>query len=228
MKLPRTLRKFNGGLANIIPNQSIKHKLKKGAMDENEIFIGEANIADGDQVREIIAQAYKNGYPASQETKKYFNGSSKIKSKQLVDLNVFMQKDIILKGDRMSMANSLEVRMPFLDLGVYDVASKLTDDLKLQAGLTKYALRMAAKENLPEEWYNRPKKGFPVPFRYWLHEDSFYNKFKEVFTSPETAEFFKRDALMQLLDDHKEGRARNHRRLYSVYVFMVWCERMGL
>lgn len=228
MKLPRALRKFNGGLANIIPNQSIKHKLKKGAMDENEIFIGEANIADGDQVREIITKAYKNGYPASQETKKYFNGSSKIKSKQLVDLNVFMQKDIILKGDRMSMANSLEVRMPFLDLGVYDVASKLTDDLKLQAGLTKYALRMAAKENLPEEWYNRPKKGFPVPFRYWLQEDNFYNKFKEVFTSPETAEFFKRDALMQLLDDHKEGRARNHRRLYSVYVFMVWCERMGL
>lgn len=228
MKLPRALRKFNGGLANIIPNQSIKHKLKKGAMDENEIFIGEANISDGDQVREIIAKAYKNGYPASQETKKYFNGSSKIKSKQLVDLNVFMQKDIILKGDRMSMANSLEVRMPFLDLGVYDVASKLTDDLKLQSGLTKYALRMAAKENLPEEWYNRPKKGFPVPFRYWLQEDNFYNKFKEVFTSPETAEFFKRDALMQLLDDHKEGRARNHRRLYSVYVFMVWCERMGL
>ena len=228
MKLPRALRKFNGGLANIIPNQSIKHKLKKGAMDENEIFIGQANIADGDQVREIITKAYKNGYPASQETKKYFNGSSKIKSKQLVDLNVFMQKDIILKGDRMSMANSLEVRMPFLDLGVYDVASKLTDDLKLQAGLTKYALRMAAKENLPEEWYNRPKKGFPVPFRYWLQEDGFYNKFKEVFTSPETVEFFKRDALMQLLDDHKEGRARNHRRLYSVYVFMVWCERMGL
>lgn len=228
MKLPRALRKFNGGMANIIPNQSIKHKLKKGAMDENEIFIGQANIADGDQVREIITKAYKNGYPASQETKKYFNGSSKIKSKQLVDLNVFMQKDIILKGDRMSMANSLEVRMPFLDLGVYDVASKLTDDLKLQAGLTKYALRMAAKENLPEEWYNRPKKGFPVPFRYWLQEDNFYNKFKEVFTSLETAEFFKRDALMQLLDDHKEGRARNHRRLYSVYVFMVWCERMGL
>lgn len=228
MKLPRALRKFNGGLANIIPNQSIKHKLKKGAMDENEIFIGQANIADGDQVREIITKAYKNGYPASQETKKYFNGSSKIKSKQLVDLNVFMQKDIILKGDRMSMANSLEVRMPFLDLGVYDVASKLTDDLKLQAGLTKYALRMAAKENLPEEWYNRPKKGFPVPFRYWLQEDGFYNKFKEVFTSPETAEFFKRDQLMKLLDDHKEGRARNHRRLYSVYVFMVWCERMGL
>ena len=228
MKLPRALRKFNGGMANIIPNQSIKHKLKKGAMDENEIFIGEANIADGDQVREIITKAHKNGYPASQETKKYFNGSSKIKSKQLVDLNVFMQKDIILKGDRMSMANSLEVRMPFLDLGVYDVASKLTDDLKLQAGLTKYALRMAAKENLPEEWYNRPKKGFPVPFRYWLQEDGFYNKFKEVFTSPETAEFFKRDQLMKLLDDHKEGRARNHRRLYSVYVFMVWCERMGL
>ncbi len=228
MKLPRALRKFNGGLANIIPSQSIKHKLKKGAMDEDEIFIGEANIADGDQVREIITKTYKNGYPASQETKKYFKGSSKIKSKQLVDLNVFMQKDIILKGDRMSMANSLEVRMPFLDLGVYDVASKLTDDLKLQAGLTKYALRMAAKENLPEEWYNRPKKGFPVPFRYWLQEDNFYNKFKEVFTSPETAEFFKRDALMQLLDDHKEGRARNHRRLYSVYVFMVWCERMGL
>lgn len=228
MMLPRALRKFNGGLANIIPNQSIKHKLKKGAMDENEIFIGEANIADGDQVREIIAKAYKNGYPANQETKKYFNGSSKIKSKQLVDLNVFMQKDIILKGDRMSMANSLEVRMPFLDLGVYEVASKLTDDLKLQAGLTKYALRMAAKENLPEEWYNRPKKGFPVPFRYWLQEDNFYNKFKEVFTSPDTAEFFKRDQLMELLDDHKEGRARNHRRLYSVYVFMVWCERIGL
>ncbi len=228
MKLPKFIRKTAATVGSLIPNPKIRHKLNKGAMDIDEIFIGEANIADRSQVMDIIENKYKNGYQAFEETKKYFKGSSIIKSKQLVDLNVFMQKDILLKGDRMSMAQSLEVRVPFLDLEVYGVGSKISDDLKIKNNLTKYALRMAAKENLPEEWYNRPKKGFPVPFRYWLKQDDFYNKFKNVLSSAETEQFFKRDELIKMLDDHKNGVALNHRRLYSVYVFMKWYERMVL
>lgn len=228
MKIPKPLRSLAAGVSKVIPNKKIQHKLQKGALDLDELFIGEANIADKSQVEEIIKQKLRSGYQANSETKKHFKGSSIIKSKQLVDLNVFMQKDILLKGDRMSMAQSLEVRVPFLDLEVYNIARKLDDSLKIQNGLTKYVLRMAAKENLPEEWYNRPKKGFPVPFRYWLREDDFYNKFKEVFIDDQTEKFFKRDELVKLLDEHKEGKALNHRRLYSVYVFMKWYERMVL
>lgn len=228
MKIPRPIRKFAAGVSGIVPSKSLKHKMQKGAMDIDELFIGEANIADKNQVEEVLNKRFWSGYPAHVETKKHFKGSSMIKSKQLVDLNVFMQKDILLKGDRMSMAQSLEVRVPFLDLEVYDVARRIDDSLKIQEGLTKYALRMAAKQNLPEEWYNRPKKGFPVPFRYWLKQDDFYNKFREVFESEITGEFFKRDELIKLLDEHREGKALNHRRLYSVYVFMKWYERIVL
>lgn len=222
LKLPKKFRKLLGGVSNLIPSDSIKRRMKKGAMGIEDIFVGEANVSSPGEVKEILKERYQNGFDARFITSRYFRNVDELSGKQLVDLNCFMQHDILLKGDRMTMANSLESRVPFLDLEVWSVARRLSHDLKVRGNVTKYALREAAKEVLPEEWYTRPKKGFPVPFRDFLKEDNFYNRFYEVLSSELCDDFFDREKLVEMLKMHKDGVKRFHRRLYAVYVFLVW------
>lgn len=222
LKLPKNLRKGLKGVSKILPSSGIKRRMEKGALEPKDLFVGEANISSPSEVRDILSNRYKNGKDARQFTSKFFKNVDELSGKQLVDLNSFMQYDILLKGDRMSMAHSLELRVPFLDLEVWSVARRLSSDLKVRGNITKYALREAAKEVLPEEWYKRPKKGFPVPFRDFLREDNFYNKFYEVLSSELCDDFFDRSVVLDMLKEHKDGVKRNHRRLYSYYVFLVW------
>ena len=222
LKLPKNLRKGLKGASKILPDSSLKRRMEKGALEPKDLFVGEANISSPSEVREILSNRYKDGMEARQFTSKFFKNVDELSGKQLVDLNSFMQYDILLKGDRMSMAHSLELRVPFLDLEVWSVARRLSSDLKVRGNVTKFALREAAKEVLPEEWYTRPKKGFPVPFRDFLKEDNFYNKFYEVLSSELCDDFFDRSAVLDMLKEHKDGVKRNHRRLYSYYVFLVW------
>ncbi len=222
LKLPKNLRKGLKGVSKILPSSGIKRRMEKGALEPKDLFVGEANISSPSEVRDILSNRYKNGTDARQFTSKFFKNVDELSGKQLVDLNSFMQYDILLKGDRMSMAHSLELRVPFLDLEVWSVARRLSSDLKVRGNITKYALREAAKEVLPEEWYKRPKKGFPVPFRDFLREDNFYNKFYEVLSSELCDDFFDRGAVLDMLKEHKDGVKKNHRRLYSYYVFLVW------
>lgn len=222
LKLPKNLRKGLKGASKILPDSSLKRRMEKGALEPKDLFVGEANISSPSEVRDILSNRYKDGMEARQFTSKFFKNVDELSGKQLVDLNSFMQYDILLKGDRMSMAHSLELRVPFLDLEVWSVARRLSSDLKVRGNVTKFALREAAKEVLPEEWYTRPKKGFPVPFRDFLREDNFYNKFYEVLSSELCDDFFDRSAVLDMLKEHKDGVKRNHRRLYSYYVFLVW------
>lgn len=222
LKLPKNLRKGLKGASKILPDSSLKRRMEKGALEPKDLFVGEANISSPSEVRDILSNRYKDGMEARQFTSKFFKNVDELSGKQLVDLNSFMQYDILLKGDRMSMAHSLELRVPFLDLEVWSIARRLSSDLKVRGNVTKFALREAAKEVLPEEWYTRPKKGFPVPFRDFLKEDNFYNKFYEVLSSELCDDFFDRSAVLDMLKEHKDGVKRNHRRLYSYYVFLVW------
>ena len=222
LKLPKNLRKGLKGASKILADSSLKRRMEKGALEPKDLFVGEANISSPSEVRDILSNRYKDGMEARQFTSNFFKNVDELSGKQLVDLNCFMQYDILLKGDRMSMAHSLELRVPFLDLEVWSVARRLSSDLKVRGNVTKLALREAAKEVLPEEWYTRPKKGFPVPFRDFLKEDNFYNKFYEVLSSELCDDFFDRSAVLDMLKEHKDGVKRNHRRLYSYYVFLVW------
>lgn len=222
LKLPKNLRKGLKGASKILPDSSLKRRMEKGALEPKDLFVGEANISSPSEVRDILSNRYKDGMEARQFTSNFFKNVDELSGKQLVDLNSFMQYDILLKGDRMSMAHSLELRVPFLDLEVWSVARRLSSDLKVRGNVTKFALREAAKEVLPEEWYTRPKKGFPVPFRDFLREDNFYNKFYEVLSSELCDDFFDRSAVLDMLKEHKDGVKKNHRRLYSYYVFLVW------
>jgi asparagine synthase (glutamine-hydrolysing) len=96
---------------------------------------------------------------------------------------------------------------------------------RIQGTDTKVVLRHAANKTLPDEWANRPKKGFPVPIRYWLREEKYYNLVKSYFTADYAAVFFDTEALMTLLDNHYHGRAANQRKIWTVFTFLVWYKR---
>ncbi len=220
--LPDFLKKFIIKINNLT-GVIDKEKIDRAIFPENH-FIGEGQIASLNKAKTLISNKYHDGINPFDLTKQFFSKYSKLESQQLIDLNFFMQNDILLKADRMSMAHSLELRVPFLDVEVFKVSSTLSDELKIDGQKTKIALRNAAKKELPEAWYNRKKKGFPVPFRYWLYDDKFFNRFKEVFTSKEAEKFYDTKILMEMLNNHRDKKELNQRVLYSAYVFLIWYE----
>ena len=136
-----------------------------------------------------------------------------------------MPGDILLKADKMSMAHSLELRVPFLDRYVMKCAQEIPSRYKINARNTKYVMRQAANKTLPDEWANRKKMGFPVPIRYWLREEKYYNIVKKYFESDFAAEFFDTKALVSMLDDHKNEKINNGRKIWTVFTFLIWYER---
>ena len=153
---------------------------------------------------------------------------------QYLDLHLWMTGDILLKADKMSMANSLELRVPFLDKEVMAVAEKIPRKYRVTHKettdehtkyITKYAMRLAAKKDTPPQTAKtaaKKKLGFPVPIRVWLREDKYYNIVKDKFTGTAARKFFNCDILMKLLDDHKNGKCDNSRKIWTIFIFLVW------
>ena len=140
---------------------------------------------------------------------------------QYLDLHFWLVGDILLKTDKMSMAHSLESRVPFLDRGVFDLARTIPTPLKTNEHQTKIALREAAERAIPSQWAQKEKLGFPVPVVNWLREDRYYQQVKEWFTGPEAQQFFNVDQLLKLLDEHRAG-ADNSRKIWICFMFLMW------
>ena len=140
---------------------------------------------------------------------------------QYVDLYFWLVGDILLKTDKMSMAHSLESRVPFLDRRVFDVSATIPTQLKANESQTKLTLREASERAIPKDWAQKEKLGFPVPVVNWLREDRYYNQVKEWFTGDIAREFFNTDELVRLLDEHKAGADRS-RKIWIVYMFLMW------
>ena len=131
-------------------------------------------------------------------------------------------KDILQKADRMTMANSLEGRVPFVDKEVFKIASSLPLNYKVTKENTKVALRDAAKKVIPNESYKKKKLGFPVPIRDWMREDDVYKEIKKTFNSKVCKKYFDKDLLIKMLDEHKNGKKDNYRKVWNVYCFIKW------
>ena len=141
---------------------------------------------------------------------------------QYLDINLWMVGDILLKADRMSMANSLELRVPFLDRKVFDVARTIPTKYRINKKNTKYSMRMAALRHLPKATAEKKKLGFPVPTRVWLRDEKYYNVVKTMFKSETAEKFFNTDLLVSYLDDHFNNKEDNSRKVWTVYVFLLW------
>lgn len=141
---------------------------------------------------------------------------------QYVDLYFWLVGDILLKTDKMSMAHSLESRVPFLDKEVWNISRTIPTPLKADSEQTKITLRDASMRAIPTDWAQKEKLGFPVPVKSWLKQDSYYEQVKEWFTSSEAEQFFDTTKLTALLDDHKTGAADNTRKIWIIYMFLMW------
>lgn len=190
-----------------------------------DYFIGQAYVFTEKEASRVLKEKYSHGKTPRQVTRPIYDrvrGRDELTKKQYLDLSLWLHGDILLKADKMSMAHSLELRVPYLDRAVMESAEKVPSRFRVNPEGTKYVLRRAANRSLPDEWATRPKKGFPVPIRMWLREDKYYNIVREYFTSDYAAEFFNTDELLSILDEHKSGRANNQRRIWVVFTFLVW------
>lgn len=222
-RLPRFLRKFLAACAARLPDFKGKSFLMRGAQTLEERFIGNAKMFTEKEKARLLRDI-----PATDPTEKtrafyaQTAGQDDVTRMQYLDINRWMVGDILLKADRMSMAHSLELRVPFLDKEVFKVASRIPVRHRIAAGTTKYAMRLAAERHIPASAAEKPKLGFPVPIRVWLREEKYYNTVKAAFTSPTAAQFFNTSELLSMLDAHFAGKKDNSRKIWTVYMFLVW------
>lgn len=224
-KLPLGLRKGLANVATAIPFKfKGKNYLVRASKSLEERFIGNAFMFN-EAEREKILKNPTGKYPHTELTKPYYDkvkDLDDVTKMQYIDINFWLIGDILLKADKMSMAHSLEVRVPFLDKKVFEVARHIPTEYKVNQHNTKYAMRMAAHRYLPDMVAEKKKLGFPVPIRIWIKDEKYYNMIKKAFTSDAANEFFNTDMLVQYLDEHKEGKADNSRKIWTVYMFLVW------
>ncbi len=235
-KLPRNLKRAVGSAASKLPaKRGVNFFIRKGK-DLEERFIGNAYMFTPEERKKLLKIKTEAPDPTV-ITKPFYDKVKKaedVTKMQYLDLHLWMTGDILLKADKMSMANSLELRVPFLDKEIMSVAEKIpvryrvthkeTTDANTKY-ITKYAMRLAAKKDTPPQTAKtaaKKKLGFPVPIRVWLKEDKYYNKVKDSFTSEAADKFFNCDLLVKLLDDHRNSKADNSRKIWTVYSFLVW------
>ena len=227
-KTPRFVRKAAGAVAGVLPDFKGKNFLMRGAkepwqrcMRANYVF---ATPAERDK---YLKKQYHKKTP-EEFFKPYFDASAGLDEPtqlQWVDIHTWMLYDILLKADRMSMANSLELRVPFLDREMLELALSIPAQYRSSKTETKIALRRAALKQLPESVAKRKKLGFPVPLNDWLRQDKYYAMVREKFEGEVAEKFFNVPELLRLLDEHKSGKNGGMTQIWSFYSFILWYEQ---
>lgn len=226
-KIPFPVRKFAGKIASLFPaKRGLNFVVRRGKKLEDR-FIGNAYMFTEKERKQLLSIKTDAKSPA-EIVKPYYDivkDKDPVTKMQFVDINMWMVGDILLKADKMSMANSLEVRVPFLDKEIMKVAQRIPLKYRVNSENTKYAMRTAAARRMPEKWSSKKKLGFPVPTREWLKQDKYYNIVKETFTDDTAKQFFHTELLVKLLDEHKALKKDNSRRIWTVYTFLIWYKR---
>lgn len=226
--VPLGVRRALGSLVQHLPYFKGYNFITKCAEVPERWYVGQAKVFETAEVDEILTPAYDCGPDAFEICAPYYERVEdfcELSKKQYLDMNMWLPGDILLKADKMCMAHSLELRVPFLDKKVMEFAEHIPARFRVNENGNKQVVRHAANRVLPDEWATRPKKGFPVPLKFWLREQKYYDYVKEYFTAPWAEEFFDTSKLMQMLDDHFEGRALNQRKIYTALTFLIWYKR---
>lgn len=224
-KLPYGLRRAVKKAGETVGKNRVTDFLIRGGTPVEESFIGQALVFPEEEAKDIVTEKYKSGPSAQSITKPFYDrvkDADDLIKKQYLDMHLWMPSDILLKADKMSMAHSLELRVPFLDKEVMALAGKIPARYKVNDQDVKYVFRKAAGRKLPNEWATRYKLGFPVPIRIWFQQEKYYKLVKEVFKAEYVSEFFNQEKLLKLLEDHYRGVRNNARKIYTVYVFLIW------
>ncbi len=226
-KIPSFIRNGISAAASLFPKAKGLNFLAKRGRDVEHWFIGNADMFSLKERKKLLKVS--ENAPAPKELTKEFYDKVKDKDSvtkmQYIDLNMWLAGDILLKADKMSMAHSLELRVPFLDREVMALASKIPAKFRVNSENTKVAMRKSALRAMPPKTADKKKLGFPVPIRVWLCEDKYYNKVKSYFENETSEKYFNTEMLVGLLDEHRAGKADNSRKIWTVFSFLLWHEQ---
>ena len=224
-KLPLFLRKIIASICKILPkNKYTRYLIRRGkSLEESYVSINR-NFYD-DELKDILKfNNYLKNKDILKDTYLEYKNENELNKKLAIDIRYWLTDNILLIVDKMTMAFSIESRVPFTDIEIFKLASTLPKEYKVRNKTTKAALRDAAKRDIPNESYKKKKLGFPVPIREWIKEDDFYEEIKNTFSLSIADELFQKDNIMKLLDDHKNGIKDNYRRIWAIYSFLKWYE----
>ena len=224
-KIPYFIRNGISRIASLFPEVwGVNFLVRRGQKLEDG-YIGVNRNYSKKMANKLLNKKYKlQAIDVTQDVYKEFDGYSNIDKMQAIDINFWLMKDILLKADKMTMASSLEGRVPFIDTEVFKVASSLPFDYKVTKENTKVALRDAAKRVIPNESYKKKKLGFPVPVREWMREEELYNEIKNTFNNETSKKYFNNKLLIKMLDEHKNKKKDNYRKIWNIYCFLKWYE----
>jgi asparagine synthase (glutamine-hydrolysing) len=223
--LPRGLRKSMGKVSRPLPEgMRGKSLLHRGSLTLEERYYGNARSFSDDQLRAVLP-GFRQDWTHTDVTAPLYaasDGWDPVARMQHIDLFTWLRGDILVKADKMTMANSLELRVPFLDPEVFAVASRLPHEAKITRATTKFALRRALEPIVPAHVLNRPKLGFPVPIRHWLRVGELMDWAYATIAASQAGELVDLAAVRAMLDEHRSGTSDHSRRLWTVLIFMLW------
>ncbi len=222
--VPLLMKKMVNRVAGVFP-EGMKGKsfLERGSTPLSERYIGNAKMYEEIEKRKLLTTYYENEY-YQKITKPYYQNvkhENPVNQMQYIDIQTWLRGDILLKADKMTMANALELRVPFLDKEVFRVAREIPVHEKIADGTTKSILRKAARGIVPDHVLDRKKLGFPVPIRHWLRNE-LYDWAKQLIHVSETDYLINKSLVKKLLDAHQSGKGDYSRKIWTVLIFMLW------
>ena len=222
-KIPYGIRHVIGKVAGLFPEvRGFNFLVRRGEKLENS-YIGVNRNFSEKMARKVLRKNYElKAIDVTKDVYNEFKDYSNIDKMQAIDINFWLMKDILLKADRMTMASSIEGRVPFIDKEVFSVASKLPFDYKVTKENTKVALREAARKVIPTDAYKKKKLGFPVPIREWIKDGEFKEDIEKTINSAVANKYFNVKFLNKLFNEHLSGKKDNYRKIWTVYTFIKW------
>lgn len=223
--LPLFIRKAIRNLVKPLPHFPGQNTLILYGLPFSERYIGHGTLMEENEANRILCDELKNQEKISDVLKDVYEKikeSDTLTKKMFIDMHFWLPQDILLKADKMTMANSIELRVPLLDINVFNCSKKIPNKFLVKGKETKSIFREIANKKIPEEWSKRRKLGFPVPFSKWIREEKYYTKVKDMFSKNYVKDFFDINVINQLLEEHYRNKKNNGRKIYNIYTFLIW------
>lgn len=223
--LPKPLKRGIHKLASHLPDIKGKSYLLRATSPLSERYIGNAKIFENNEAKKVLKD-YKDTNTYQQVLAPLYKHCKDhhydyVTTMQYIDMQTWLQGDILIKGDKMSMAQSIELRVPFLDKEVMAVASSLSLDQKVTKANTKVLLRKAFDGKIPEHVVEKKKLGFPTPIRVWLKDD-LGEIVEKTISEACVDQYIHKDYALNLLEEHRRGHKDNSRKVWTIFIFCLW------
>lgn len=210
-------------ICKVLPQNKITRYIIRRGLPLEESYVSINRTYYDDELSDVLnSNDYINNKDIVKDVYNEYSEYDKLNKMLAIDIRYWLSNNILNIVDKMTMAHSIESRVPFTDVDVFKVSSLLPRKYKVSDGVTKVALRNAAKRVIPNDAYKKKKLGFPVPIREWIREDDFYEEIKNTFNTDIAKELFNNEYLLKILDEHKDRKKDNYRKIWAVYSFLKW------